>query len=263
VERDDGFIIVTDGPADHVATYDSWPHVEQQAMDFVQGPVLHVGCGAGRGALELQRRGHEVVAIDVSPGAIDVCRNRGVRDARVLGIEDIGRELGVFDTILLLGVNFGLLQNEAKAAECFRRFAGVELDDVPRFGPPALGRHSREARFGRVACVSSKLNSRPRTSTGQSLGSLSIAGLDVQYVVSLERAAALTAHHLYHTTTDPMLVAEAPGGAGGRPDTRQELEANVLIRSIPHIIQFRAVNGRRAVLARFLCGCCAVLTVTT
>jgi 2-polyprenyl-3-methyl-5-hydroxy-6-metoxy-1,4-benzoquinol methylase len=102
VERDDGFIIMTDAPADYFAPYDEWPQVEQQAMDFVQGRVLDVGCGAGRGSLELQRRGHEVVAIDVSPGAIEVCQRRGVKDARVLGIEDIGPELGIFDTILLL-----------------------------------------------------------------------------------------------------------------------------------------------------------------
>jgi SAM-dependent methyltransferase len=129
VERDDGFIIVTDGPADYFASYEQWPRVEQQAMDFVQGRVLDVGCGAGRGALELQRRGHEVVAIDVSPGAIDVCRKRGVRDARALGIEDINPELGTFDTIVLFGVNLGLLQNEAKATECLHRLA---TDPVPR-----------------------------------------------------------------------------------------------------------------------------------
>ncbi|MCA1706915.1 MAG: class I SAM-dependent methyltransferase [Actinobacteria bacterium] len=128
VERDDGFIIATDGPADYFAPYEEWPQVEQQAMDFMGGRVLDVGCGAGRGALELQRRGHEVVAIDVSPGAIEVCQRRGVKDARVLGIEDIGLELGIFDTILLLGVNLGLLQSEEKATEYLLRFASVTTE---------------------------------------------------------------------------------------------------------------------------------------
>jgi SAM-dependent methyltransferase len=125
VERDDGFIIATGGPADYFAPYDAWPAVERQAMDLVAGRVLDVGCGAGRGALELQERGHEVVAIDLSPGAVEVCTRRGVSDARVLTIEDIGPELGTFDTVLLLGVNFGLLGNEAKAVELLGRFAAL------------------------------------------------------------------------------------------------------------------------------------------
>ena len=128
VERDDGFILATDGPADYLALYEAWPAVEQQAMDLVQGRVLDVGCGAGRGALVLQERGHEVVAIDVSPGAVEVCTRRGVKDARVLTIEEIGPELGTFDTVLLLGVNFGLLGNEAKATELLGRFAALTTE---------------------------------------------------------------------------------------------------------------------------------------
>ena len=125
VERDDGFILATGGPVDYFAPYEDWPSVEQQAMDMVNGRVLDVGCGAGRGALELQERGHEVVAIDVSPGAVEVCTRRGVNDARVLTIEEIGPELGTFDTVLLLGVNFGLLGDAAKATELLSRFAAI------------------------------------------------------------------------------------------------------------------------------------------
>ncbi|MDP9225235.1 MAG: class I SAM-dependent methyltransferase [Actinomycetota bacterium] len=128
VERDDGFILATGGPADYFAPCDAWPAVEQQAMELVKGRVLDVGCGAGRGALELQERGHEVVAIDVSPGAVEVCTRRGVNDARVLTIEDIGPELGTFDTILLLGVNFGLLGDQARATELLARFAAITTE---------------------------------------------------------------------------------------------------------------------------------------
>jgi hypothetical protein len=88
---------------------------------------------AGRGALELQARGHEVVAFDVSPGAVEVCRRRGVKDARVLGIDDVGPHLGTFDTVLLLGVNFGLL-------------AGwLEDDHSAGRRPPALRRRAGES----------------------------------------------------------------------------------------------------------------------
>lgn len=128
VERDDGFILATGGPDDYFAPYEAWPTVEQQAMDLVKGRVLDVGCGAGRGALVLQERGYDVVAIDVSPGAVDVCTRRGVNDARVLTIEEIGPELGTFDTVLLLGVNFGLLGDAAKATELLRRFAALTTE---------------------------------------------------------------------------------------------------------------------------------------
>lgn len=51
-----------------------------------------------------------------------------MRDARLLGIEAIGPELGIFDTVLLLGVNFGLLGDEAKATELLRRFATITTE---------------------------------------------------------------------------------------------------------------------------------------
>jgi len=70
--------------------------------------VLDIGAGAGRHSLVVQRRQLESVAIDISPGAVEVCRRRGVRDARLLPLAKIDESLGVFDTVLLLCGNFGL-----------------------------------------------------------------------------------------------------------------------------------------------------------
>jgi hypothetical protein len=42
-----------------------------------------------------------------------------------MGIEDVGPHLGTFDTVLLLGVNFGLLADEARATERLGRFAAI------------------------------------------------------------------------------------------------------------------------------------------
>jgi SAM-dependent methyltransferase len=123
VERDDGFIESDRfGAALYLAPYEKWPSRQRRAMRHVRGRVLDVGCGAGRVALRLQKRGHEVVAIDLSPRAVEACKRRGVREARVLSIDDVGERLGRFDTIVMFGNNFGLFRSRASARRLLRRF---------------------------------------------------------------------------------------------------------------------------------------------
>jgi SAM-dependent methyltransferase len=71
------------------------------ALDHCRGRVLDVGAGAGRHALALEARGLEVVAIDVSPLAISLCRARGINDARVCDVMRLSsaETLGQFDTL--------------------------------------------------------------------------------------------------------------------------------------------------------------------
>ena len=83
--------------------------------------MLDVGAGAGRVSLHLEQRGQSVVAIDNSPGAVDVMRRRGVRDARAIAIEDIGPDLGTFDSVVMFGNNIGLLGGRAKGRRLLRR----------------------------------------------------------------------------------------------------------------------------------------------
>jgi SAM-dependent methyltransferase len=95
--------------------------LDRQALALARGRVLDVGAGAGRHALALQAKGCEVVAIDVSPTCVALCRERGVRDARELDVmtlaggacEDIAEALGRFDTIFFgmqtLGVAGGVV----------------------------------------------------------------------------------------------------------------------------------------------------------
>jgi SAM-dependent methyltransferase len=122
IERDDGWFGVSTGAPAYFAEYPDWPKPQRSAMRFVRGRVLDVGCGAGRAALHLQRRGHRVVAIDASPLAIETCRRRGVKDARVIPVTRVSRRLGCFDTILLLGNNLGLLANPRRARWLLTRF---------------------------------------------------------------------------------------------------------------------------------------------
>jgi SAM-dependent methyltransferase len=108
VERDDGFVGSAGSPSQYFAPFDAWPAHEQAALSWAQGRVLDIGCGAGRHALHLQEQGLDVVGIDISPRAVAVCRERGLRDARVLDIAQVARDTGPWDTVFLLGANFGL-----------------------------------------------------------------------------------------------------------------------------------------------------------
>jgi hypothetical protein len=61
-----------------------------------------------------------VVAIDVSPGAAEVCRLRGVEDVRLLSLADVEGGLGVFDSVLMMCGNFGLV-GDAEGAKAILR----------------------------------------------------------------------------------------------------------------------------------------------
>lgn len=125
VERDDGMIMVNRGPMMYFEPIRRWPQPESAAMRLVRGKVLDVGCGPGRVALHLQKRGFDVVGIDVSPGAIRVAKARGLRKARVMALDDVDPSLGVFDTVVMFGNNFGLFGSRAGTVRRLRRLAHV------------------------------------------------------------------------------------------------------------------------------------------
>ncbi|PVX46383.1 methyltransferase family protein [Flavobacterium sp. 103] len=81
--------------------YDEMPSIEQKAMQLAKGKILDVGCGAGSHSLTLQNdRNLDVVSIDISENAIQTCKLRGLKNARVQDIMTLENEK--FDTILLL-----------------------------------------------------------------------------------------------------------------------------------------------------------------
>lgn len=86
VERNDGYIIGGSN-SQYFAQYKDWPLYEKQAIKYVKGKVLDIGCGAGKHSIYLQRKGFEVLAIDKSPLAIRTCKKRGVKKTEVLSIE--------------------------------------------------------------------------------------------------------------------------------------------------------------------------------
>jgi SAM-dependent methyltransferase len=89
LERDDGSAGPSMAALSFLTAFDEWHPAERQVFDRVSGRVLDVGCGAGRHSLGAQSRGLDVVAIDISPGAVEVSRRRGVRDVRLLPISEV------------------------------------------------------------------------------------------------------------------------------------------------------------------------------
>jgi SAM-dependent methyltransferase len=155
-ERDDGFFD-TSTIDYYLAPVRRWDAVERKALRYVRGRVLDVGCGAGRVALELQARGREVVAIDSSPGAVEVTRRRGVLDVRLMRLEDVDASLGGFGTVLMYGNNFGFFGSWAKARRLLRKLRPLTdrivagSTDVSRTDDPVhLAYERRNRRGGRM-----------------------------------------------------------------------------------------------------------------
>jgi len=129
VEHSDGHFGIGAGPSLYFTGYDAWRQVERDALALVKSRVLDVGCGAGRFMLWLQENGHDVFGIDISPGAIEACRRRGLANVEVLSIDQVSRRLGTFDTVLLLGGNLALLGPADRAKRNLLRLHRVTSPD--------------------------------------------------------------------------------------------------------------------------------------
>lgn len=100
------------GPALHpewfFRDFERWEWWDRELLPLIEhGPVLDLGAGAGRASLYLQKRGLAVTAVDASPGAVEVCRRRGVADARLGDVNDPPADQA-WGAVLLLCGNLGL-----------------------------------------------------------------------------------------------------------------------------------------------------------
>ena len=77
--------------------------LEQTAIDLCRGYVLDVGAGVGCHSLVLQEQGLAVYAIDISPEAVEIMLERGVKEVQCVSIFDFSG--GPFDTILMMQSN--------------------------------------------------------------------------------------------------------------------------------------------------------------
>ena len=160
IERDDGYIDPMCDLSGYFSPYADWPAHQRKAISLACGPVLDVGCGAGRVAVHLHREGLDVVGIDNSPMAVEVCKMRGFNNARVLTASEISRDLGVFNTIVMYGNNFGLVGSPEGAKAFLRQAAAMTgpaarilaetLDPVGTSDSVHLAYHQRNRQHGRL-----------------------------------------------------------------------------------------------------------------
>ena len=128
IEREDGYIEYGGSAENYFEPYEEWSDQIKEAVEHAHGSVVDVGCGAGRHSLHLQEKGLDVHGIDVSPGAVEVSKDRGVESVRQAGIDDVkGVSDAPFDTVLLLGNNAGLLGT--KPVERLRDLAESTTDE--------------------------------------------------------------------------------------------------------------------------------------
>ncbi|HXI21765.1 MAG TPA: methyltransferase domain-containing protein [Gemmatimonadales bacterium] len=129
---------------------------EVRALELCRGRVLDAGAGTGCISLVLQERGHQVVAIDVVPEAVEIMRARGVHDARQADLFALRDEQ--FDTVLLLMNGLGLAGTVAGLPlllQHLHRLVApggqvlVDSTDVATAPPPAVppGRYPGELQF--------------------------------------------------------------------------------------------------------------------
>ena len=159
VERDDG-CVSSDSATLYFLDPGNWFAVEASVPSRTQGRVLDIGAGAGRFALEMQNRGHDVVALDVDDLCLEVCRRRGVAQlfsGTIFDLLETSPE--PFDTFLLMGHNLGLLAGPDEAVKFLEtlgkmanpgaRILGTNLEPLGTDDPLHLSYHQQNRERGR------------------------------------------------------------------------------------------------------------------
>ena len=128
MERDDGMFDEQD-MAFYFKEFPQFPESERKALKYTKGKVLDIGVGAGRVSLYLQDNGHEVLGIDISDKALEVCRLRGVKWLEKMDACELPLKKNSFDTAVAFFNNFGLCGSMSGVERMLRRLHSVISDN--------------------------------------------------------------------------------------------------------------------------------------
>lgn len=158
IRRDDDFADEHDVRI-YFTKYPEWQDFEKEILGYVQGRVLDIGAGAGRHALYLQEKGFELHAIDISPGAIEVMKQRKVKNVYLMDLRKMDFPDNHFDSILLMFNNFGLagtIEDTKKLLKVLHRISAPKgriittiRDPYQTDIPEHLAYHERNKKIGR------------------------------------------------------------------------------------------------------------------
>lgn len=109
----------------YFTTYPDWEDFEKEILKYVQGRVLDIGAGAGRHTLYLQEQGFEVHAIDISPLAIEVMKQRDVKNAYLMDLRKLDFPEKYFGSILMMFNNFGLAGSIPATEKLLKVLSGI------------------------------------------------------------------------------------------------------------------------------------------
>jgi len=116
-------------PVSHLfRSFAEMPALEQKALLMARGKVLDVGAGAGCHALELQNRGLDVTAIDISPLSCEAMLARGIAQVQCINLYD-PRLAGPFDTLLMLMNGTGIVGKLKKMPDFLQRIYALMAKD--------------------------------------------------------------------------------------------------------------------------------------
>ncbi len=88
--------------------FEAMPETEKKALDYVKGSVLDVGCGTGIHAKILQDRNLDIQAIDISPYAVRLAKESGLKNVGCVNFYALENQK--FDTLLFLMNGIGLVE---------------------------------------------------------------------------------------------------------------------------------------------------------